>query len=153
MLRTLPSYPESYSILTHSSRLVNCYFGDPWENRTPVCGVRGRCLNRLTNGPWTAFPALLDRSALRATAVQKGLHTPFGSPVGCRLRRPAAFSRGFGIRCACGTECLLKASSIYAVLSPSGLSTLRSHLSLSGAPSGTRTRDPLIKSQLLYQLS
>ncbi len=26
-------------------------FGDPWENRTPVTGVRGRCLNRLTNGP------------------------------------------------------------------------------------------------------
>ena len=25
--------------------------GDPWENRTPVTGVRGRCLNRLTNGP------------------------------------------------------------------------------------------------------
>ena len=26
-------------------------YGDPWENRTPVTGVRGRCLNRLTNGP------------------------------------------------------------------------------------------------------
>ena len=26
-------------------------FGDPWENRTPVCGVRGRRLDRLTNGP------------------------------------------------------------------------------------------------------
>ena len=25
--------------------------GDPWGNRTPVTGVRGRCLNRLTNGP------------------------------------------------------------------------------------------------------
>ena len=45
------SVSESYSILTHSSRLVNCYFGDPWENRTPVCGVRGRRLSRLTNGP------------------------------------------------------------------------------------------------------
>ena len=48
--------------------------GDPYGNRTHVCGVRGRRLNRLTNGP-------------------------------C------------------------------------------------GAPSGIRTRDPLIKSQLLYQLS
>ena len=48
--------------------------GDPCGNRTRVTGVRGRCLNRLTNGP-------------------------------------------------------------------------------DGAPSGTRTRDPLIKSQLLYQLS
>ena len=31
--------------------------GDPWENRTPVTAVKGRCLNRLTNGPgsgnWT----------------------------------------------------------------------------------------------------
>ena len=26
-------------------------YGDPWENRTPVCGVRGRRLDRLTNGP------------------------------------------------------------------------------------------------------
>ena len=25
--------------------------GDPWENRTPVYGVRGRRLSRLTNGP------------------------------------------------------------------------------------------------------
>ena len=48
--------------------------GDPYGNRTHVCGVRGRRLNRLTNGPF-------------------------------------------------------------------------------GAPSGIRTRDPLIKSQLLYQLS
>ena len=55
-------------------------FGDPCGNRTRVTGVRGRCLNRLTNGPWTAFPALLDRSALRATAVQKGLHTPLWIP-------------------------------------------------------------------------
>ena len=48
--------------------------GDPYRIRTDVNGVRGRCLNHLTNGPF-------------------------------------------------------------------------------GAPSGTRTRDPLIKSQLLYQLS
>ena len=58
-----------YSILPCPARL-----GDPYGNRTHVCGVRGRRLNRLTNGP-------------------------------------------------------------------------------DGAPSGIRTRDPLIKSQLLYQLS
>ena len=50
------------------------FLGDPYRIRTDVNGVRGRCLNHLTNGPF-------------------------------------------------------------------------------GAPSGTRTRDPLIKSQLLYQLS
>ena len=32
-------------------------------------------------------------------------------------------------------------------------SALLSSKALSGAPSGTRTQDPLIKSQLLYQLS
>ena len=53
---------------------TNYFFGDPYRIRTDVNGVRGRCLNHLTNGPF-------------------------------------------------------------------------------GAPSGTRTRDPLIKSQLLYQLS
>ncbi len=25
--------------------------GDPWGNRTPVIAVKGRCLDRLTNGP------------------------------------------------------------------------------------------------------
>ena len=30
---------------------INTNFGDSWGNRTPVTGVRGRCLNRLTNEP------------------------------------------------------------------------------------------------------
>ena len=30
---------------------VVLFFGDPWENRTPVTAVKGRCLSRLTNGP------------------------------------------------------------------------------------------------------
>ena len=30
---------------------LECFFGDPCGNRTHVNGVRGRCLNRLTNGP------------------------------------------------------------------------------------------------------
>ena len=31
---------------------LNCIFwSDSWGNRTPVTGVRGRCLNRLTNEP------------------------------------------------------------------------------------------------------
>ena len=34
---------------THS--VVCSFFGDPWENRTPVTAVKGRCLSRLTNGP------------------------------------------------------------------------------------------------------
>ncbi len=42
-------------LLYHTISLLSTYFlkkfGDPWENRTPVCGVRGRRLSRLTNGP------------------------------------------------------------------------------------------------------
>ena len=30
---------------------VAFYFGDPYGNRTHVTAVKGRCLNRLTNGP------------------------------------------------------------------------------------------------------
>ena len=33
------------------------FSGDPWENRTPVCGVRGRRLDRLTNGPCKSIRA------------------------------------------------------------------------------------------------
>ena len=32
-------------------------FGDPCGSRTHVNGVRGRCLNLLTNGPFNALPA------------------------------------------------------------------------------------------------
>ena len=31
--------------------LVRSFFGDPYGNRTHVTAVKGRCLNRLTNGP------------------------------------------------------------------------------------------------------
>ena len=34
----------------HSNRSAFC-FGDPYENRTRVTAVKGRCLNLLTNGP------------------------------------------------------------------------------------------------------
>ena len=30
-------------------------YGDPYRIRTDVNGVRGRCLNHLTNGPWCTF--------------------------------------------------------------------------------------------------
>ena len=79
--------------------------GDPWESRTPVCGVRGRRLDHLTNGPSSS-----------QSPIFPGLRFPslfFQSPTGTHPR-------------------------------PNGDS---------GAPSRTRTGDPLIKSQLLYQLS
>ena len=30
---------------------ASAFFGDPYGNRTHVTAVKGRCLNRLTNGP------------------------------------------------------------------------------------------------------
>ena len=76
-------------ILYHTDFLLSRRnFGDPYRIRTDVNGVRGRCLNHLTNGPH-----------LCAT-----------------LQTPMAYE-------------------------------------FNGAPSGTRTRDLLIKSQPLYQLS
>ena len=78
--------------------------GDPWGNRTPVTGVRGRCLNRLTNGP-KGSPQMWDL-----------FKTPFGDFEHLLVQEK--------------TSC-----------------------TSFGAPSGTRTRGPLIKSQLLYHLS
>ena len=81
-----------WDVYMQSLRTVYQRIGDPCGNRTRVTGVRGRCLNRLTNGPhiWTSV---------------------------------SFYQKAF------------------------------LHALLFGAPSGTRTQDPLIKSQLLYQLS
>ena len=42
-------------IITTSRRFVKKKIGDPYRIRTDVNGVRGRCLNHLTNGPWCTF--------------------------------------------------------------------------------------------------
>ena len=48
--------PSSQSIRTISvSAFAVTFFGDPYRIRTDVNGVRGRCLNHLTNGPWCTF--------------------------------------------------------------------------------------------------
>ena len=53
---TLIAINTNYSITkAFAFATVIIRIGDPWENRTPVTGVRGRCLNRLTNGPWCTF--------------------------------------------------------------------------------------------------
>ncbi len=44
------SIPRSGYTKKHSS-ISWVFFGVPCGNRTHVNGVRGRCLNRLTNGP------------------------------------------------------------------------------------------------------
>ena len=65
LISTNYCYPASAGttiIINLSSRLVNIFSdfrpfrtGDPYRIRTDVNGVRGRCLNHLTNGPWCAF--------------------------------------------------------------------------------------------------
>ena len=40
-------------------------FGDPWGNRTPVTAVKGRCLDRLTNGPYLVAEVGLEPTTYR----------------------------------------------------------------------------------------
>ena len=51
------STARKQTILYCPSHLLSRHFlsGDPYRIRTDVNGVRGRCLNHLTNGPWCAF--------------------------------------------------------------------------------------------------
>ena len=48
-------FPKNILIIMSFSHSVNRKFGDPYRIRTDVNGVRGRCLNHLTNGPWCTF--------------------------------------------------------------------------------------------------
>ena len=51
------STARKQTILYCPSHLLSRHFlsGDPYRIRTDVNGVRGRCLNHLTNGPWCTF--------------------------------------------------------------------------------------------------
>ena len=43
---------DCYFNCSHTAKInMKFFFGDPCGNRTHVCGVRGRRLSRLTNGP------------------------------------------------------------------------------------------------------
>ena len=102
-------YRQIYSIL-----FTVTIFGDPYEIRTRVAGVRGRSLRPLD-----------QRAIFWCTA---GFHLLIHQDNWCTIKRE-----------------------------PSGESPFRSNPikahPVFGAPSGTRTRDTLIKSQVLYQLS
>ena len=61
--------------------------GDPCGNRTHVNGVRGRCLNRLTNGPFKrekrAGTYLFFRDvAIQVSSAQTSLTSVFGMGTG-----------------------------------------------------------------------
>ena len=47
------------------------FIGDPWENRTPVFAVRGRCLSRLTKGPFILTRLLYHKVFLFAIGFLK----------------------------------------------------------------------------------
>ena len=108
---------------------ISCLIcGDPYRIRTDVNGVRGRCLNHLTNGP-------CRRKKLRSI--------PFGFRQSSqRSVLPPLSSANASLVCL---RCLLF---------PHPRCTRFEYTSNRlGAPSRTRTGDTLIKSQLLYQLS
>ena len=46
---------NSKKIIAPTNPHVKRKVGDPYRIRTDVNGVRGRCLNHLTNGPWCTF--------------------------------------------------------------------------------------------------
>ena len=49
---------NSLMIIAPKSQFVKRFFGDPYRIRTDVNGVRGRCLNHLTNGPLVQLQGL-----------------------------------------------------------------------------------------------
>ena len=108
---------------------ISCLIcGDPYRIRTDVNGVRGLCLNHLTNGP-------CRRKKLRSI--------PFGFRQSSqRSVLPPLSSANASLVC------------VGCLLFPHPRCTRFEYTSNRlGAPSRTRTGDPLIKSQLLYQLS
>ena len=108
---------------------ISCLIcGDPYRIRTDVNGVRGRCLNHLTNGP-------CRRKKLRSI--------PFGFRQSSqRSVLPPLSSANASLVC------------LGCLLFPHPRCTRFEYTSNRlGAPSRTRTLDTLIKSQVLYQLS
>ena len=108
---------------------ISCLIcGDPYRIRTDVNGVRGRCLKHLTYGP-------CRRKKLRSI--------PFGFRQSSqRSVLPPLSSANASLVCV---GCLLFPHPRCARFEYTS--------NRLGAPSRTRTGDPLIKSQLLYQLS
>ena len=138
--------------------------GDPYEIRTRVAGVRGRSLRPLDQRAvfWCNInfvPAIrffkrerFRRFSAASSDIPK-LCTP--GKIWCTISSDSA-------KASSGRFCCPKSLPAIRFLSGSGSSgfqpptrTFRNcaHRERFGAPSGTRTRDTLIKSQVLYQLS
>ena len=79
-------FRKTFVIITPLRYYVKKKIGDPWENRTPVYGVRGRRLDRLTNGPRKKKRAgtyLFSRVVSnQVSSAQQSLTTVFGMGTG-----------------------------------------------------------------------
>ena len=53
-----------------NSPFVKGFFGDPYGIRTHVNGVRGRCLNHLTNGPYPFIYQISAVAVIRWSALR-----------------------------------------------------------------------------------
>ena len=49
-----------HRIEKHHPKMGGVFYGDPWENRTPVSALRGPCLSRLTNEPYSYRFAIIQ---------------------------------------------------------------------------------------------
>ena len=121
------------------AELIVHVVGDPWGNQTPDTAVKGRCLNRLTNGPEMVTHPRLERG------------TPW-----LKVRCSASWAnesyklagvKGFeplndGVRVRCLTA--WRYPYIYK-----GINLSKKN----GSPSRTRTYDRSVNSRLLYRLS
>ncbi len=84
------------------------FCGDPWENRTPVFAVRGRCLSRLTKGPYQITDILYHKMPRLSTVFCKKVRFVVFF-LGARLRTLCLclFSKGLpksGLKCFSETE-------------------------------------------------
>ena len=71
------SYTFSHRLnTTRPASIIKCFglslFGDPYGNRTHVTAVKGRCLNRLTNGPYKKGAGLLRLNLVAAPGFEPG---------------------------------------------------------------------------------
>ena len=76
---TLTVINTNYSIMRSGKN------GDPWGNRTPVSGVRGLRLNRLTNGPFLHESRCTLKTEQRKKAGKKALCLPAYSRLSPRV--------------------------------------------------------------------
>ena len=138
--------------------------GDPYEIRTRVAGVRGRSLRPLDQRAvfWCNInfvPAIRFLSGSGSSGFQQPTRTfrncahreRFGAPSVRTLQKLPV--EGFAARSPCPRSAFLSGSGSGGFQPPTRTFRNCAHRERFGAPSGTRTRDTLIKSQVLYQLS